>query len=86
MTEELAIPGLGAGLLHRPDTSVRLRGGVVGLHGASHGERSQPLFDHLAETLVPLGYAVLSFDRRSSVNGSDVPLADQPAAGDAPAR
>lgn len=79
LVEEVAIPGvgLGMGLLRRPDVNVRLRGGVVALHGASRSERSQPLFDHLAETLVPLGYAVLSYDRRAKVTGSDVPLADQ---------
>jgi len=37
------------------------------------------LFDHLAETLVPCGFAVLSYDRRSSATGSDVPLGDQSA-------
>jgi pimeloyl-ACP methyl ester carboxylesterase len=79
MTAELEIPEVGAGLLRRPDTNVRLRGGVLALHGASRGDRSQPLFDHLAETLVPLGYAVLSYDRRRSVNGSDVPFVDQAA-------
>lgn len=77
--EEVAVAGVGVGLLRLPDDGVRVRGGVVALHGASRSERSQPIFDHLAQTLVPLGYAVLSYDRRSSVNGSDVPLADQAA-------
>src|SRR3954451_18194989 len=75
--EDLAIPGLGLGLLRSPDVNVRVRGGIVALHGASRSERRQPLFDHLAETLVPLGYAVLSYDRRAKVNGSDVPLVHQ---------
>jgi uncharacterized protein len=79
VTEELAIPGVGAGLLRRPDAGVPLLGGIVGLHGASGPERRQPLFDHLAETVVPLGYAVLTYDRRASVDGSDVPLDDQSA-------
>jgi len=79
LVEDLAIPGVGLGLLRRPDVNVLLRGGVVALHGASRSERSQPLFDHLAQTLVPLGYAVLSYDRRAKVNRSDVPLADQAA-------
>jgi uncharacterized protein len=52
---------------------------VVALHGASLPQRSQPLFDHLAQTLTPLGFAVLSYDRRPSVNESDVPLAAQSA-------
>ncbi len=77
--EDLAIPGVGLGLLRRPDVDDRLRGGIVALHGASRPERSQPLFDHLSQTLVPLGYAVLSYDRRAKVNGSDVSLADQAA-------
>jgi uncharacterized protein len=79
MITDLPIPHVGVGLLREPDPSVRLRGGVVALHGASRGERSQPLFDHLARTLVPLGYAVLSYDRRCSVNGADVPLVAQAA-------
>jgi uncharacterized protein len=79
LVEDLAIPGVGLGLLRLPDLNVRLRGGIVALHGASRSERSQPLFDHLAQTLVPLGYAVLSYDRRAKVNSSDVPLADQAA-------
>jgi hypothetical protein len=37
------------------------------------------MFDHLGKTLTPLGYAVLSYDRRPAVSGSDVPLADQSA-------
>lgn len=76
--EELAIPGVGAGLLRRPDAD-RPRGGVVALHGAARPERSQPLFDHLADTLVPLGLAVLSYDRRSSGDDSDIPLIHQSA-------
>ncbi len=76
---ELEVPEVGAGLLRRPDTNLRLGGGIVALHGASRGERSQPLFDHLAEALVPLGYAVLSYDRRRSANGADLPLVDQAA-------
>jgi len=77
--EELGIPGVGVALLRTPGSDVPLRGGVVALHGASRPERSQPLFEHLGETLTPLGYAVLSYDRRASVNDSDVPLADQSA-------
>ena len=79
LVDDLAIPRVGLGLLRLPDVRVRLRGGIVALHGASRSERSQPLFDHLAQTLVPLGYAVLSYDRRVKVNGADVPLTDQVA-------
>jgi len=72
---EIAIPTLdGAGLLRLPDPEVAVRGGVVPLHGAAFPERDQPLFEHLARTLTPLGYAVLSFDRRPSPDGDDTSL------------
>jgi uncharacterized protein len=77
LVDELEIPGVGTGLLRRPERDVPLEGGMVALHGASRPERSQPLFDHLAEVATSVGYAVLSYDRRPSVGGSDVPLADQ---------
>jgi pimeloyl-ACP methyl ester carboxylesterase len=77
LVEELEIPGVGAGLLRSPEQNAPLEGGIVALHGASRAERSQPLFDHLAETSTSVGYAVLSYDRRASVGGSDVPLLDQ---------
>jgi hypothetical protein len=67
---ELAVAGLAA-TLTLPEGTVR--GGVVPLHPASDGSRRQFLFDHLAETLVPRGVAVLRFDRRPSSAG-DVPL------------
>ncbi len=74
LTADLPLPGLGrTGLLRRPDDGVPLRGGVVALHGASDPSRRQPLFDHLADTITPLGFAVLSYDRRASASG-DVPL------------
>jgi pimeloyl-ACP methyl ester carboxylesterase len=57
-----------------------VRGGVVTLHPASDGSRRQFLFEHLVETLVPRGIAVLRFDRRPSAAG-DVPLAAQAADG-----
>jgi pimeloyl-ACP methyl ester carboxylesterase len=79
LVEELEIPGVGVGLLRRPELGVPLQGGIVALHGASRSERSQPLFDHLAQTSCSVGHAVLSYDRRAKVNGSDVPLADQSA-------
>src|SRR4051794_5012142 len=77
--EEVSIPGIGTGLLRQPDTHVSLRAALVALHGASRPQRSQPLFDHLAEVLTPLGCAVLTYDRRASRAGNDVPLTDQSA-------
>jgi len=72
---EIAVPALdGPGLLRVPDAGVEVRGGVVPLHGAAFPERDQPLFEHLAATLTPLGYAVLSFDRRPSPDGDDTTL------------
>ena len=77
---EVAVPTLpGAALMRTPDQGVPLRGGVVALHGASWPEREQPLFDHLARTLTPLGYAVLSYDRRPTADGADTPLDVQAA-------
>jgi pimeloyl-ACP methyl ester carboxylesterase len=51
-----------------------VRAGIVTLHGASDGRARQPLFDHLAHMLVPLGVAVLSYDRRPPQHGGDTPL------------
>jgi pimeloyl-ACP methyl ester carboxylesterase len=51
-----------------------MRGGVVALHGAALPQREQPLFEHLARTLNPLGYAVLSYDRRAGRDGDDTSL------------
>lgn len=56
-----------------PSTGL-VRGGVVALHGAS---TPKPLFDHLAVTLNSVGWAVLSYDRRTAQRGGDVPLKDQ---------
>ncbi|HZT85684.1 MAG TPA: hypothetical protein VE984_09730 [Gaiellaceae bacterium] len=72
---ELAVAGLPA-TLAIPDG--RARGGLVPLHPASDGSRRQFLFEHLADTVVPLGVAVLRFDRRPSAGG-DVPFATQAA-------
>jgi pimeloyl-ACP methyl ester carboxylesterase len=55
----------------------RARGGLVPLHPASDGSRHQFLFEHLAETLVPRGIAVLRYDRRASATGDDIPFAVQ---------
>ena len=62
-----------------PEHELRLpegaaRGGVVPLHPASDGSRRQFLFEHLADTLAPLGVSVLSFDRRASPDDSDIPF------------
>ncbi|MGY0232099.1 alpha/beta hydrolase family protein [Longispora urticae] len=76
LTSELEVPGLGrSALLRLPDGPVRA--GVVALHPAAYGNRDQVLFEHLAETLTPLGYAVASYDRRDGVNGDDVPFEAQ---------
>ena len=57
----------------------RVRGGIVPLHPASDGSRRQFLFEHLVDTVVPLGVAVLRFDRRPSAGDEDVPFAVQAA-------
>jgi len=67
---ELTVAGLAA-TLTLPEGGVR--GGIVPLHPASDGSRRQFLFDHLADTVVPRGVAVLHFDRPPSSAG-DVPL------------
>jgi hypothetical protein len=56
-------------LLQVPADGAAPRAGVVALHGASLPQRRQPLFDHLAATLGPLGVAVLSYDRRPAADG-----------------
>jgi pimeloyl-ACP methyl ester carboxylesterase len=48
---------------------------IVGLHPANDGSRDHFLFRHLAQTLAPLGIAVLRFDRR----GHNIPLEIQAA-------
>ena len=53
------------------------RGGIVPLHPASDGSRRQFLFEHLVDTVVPRGIAVLRYDRRPSPSGEDVPFAVQ---------
>jgi pimeloyl-ACP methyl ester carboxylesterase len=63
-------------LLRLPDPGVETRGGVVALHGASLPQRDQPLFEHLAITLTPMGFAVLSFDRRPGRNAEEDPAVD----------
>jgi len=75
---ELTIASAGADLaatLTLPDG--RIRGGLVPLHPASDGSRGQFLFEHLVDTVVPRGLAVLRYDRRSSSDGDDIPFAVQ---------
>ncbi|HVQ87885.1 MAG TPA: alpha/beta hydrolase, partial [Actinomycetes bacterium] len=60
-------------LFRTPDASTTIRGGVVALHGSSLPQRDQPIFKHLAQSLNPLGFVVLSFDRRPWP-GDDTPL------------
>jgi pimeloyl-ACP methyl ester carboxylesterase len=66
-------------MLRAPDAGVGLRGGIVALHGSSLPQRDQPLFEHLAATVTPLGFAVASFDRRAWSAGADTPLRVQAA-------
>lgn len=47
----------------------------MGLPGAALPQREQPIFEHLAATLAPLGFAVLTFDRQ--VAEGDTPLGAQ---------
>lgn len=54
-----------------------VRAGLVPLHPASDGSRRQFLFEHLADTVVPQGVAVLRYDRRSSPSDEDIPFAEQ---------
>jgi uncharacterized protein len=54
-----------------------VRGGLVPLHPAGDGSRRQFLFEHLADTVVARGFAVLRFDRRPSPADDDVPFAVQ---------
>jgi uncharacterized protein len=55
----------------------QVRAGLVPLHPAADGSRRQFLFEHLADTVVPRGVAVLRYDRRPSPGGEDVPFAVQ---------
>ena len=57
-------------------TEGAARGGLVPLHPANDPSRHQRLFDHLVETLVPRGVAVLRYDRRPG-GDDDVPFAVQ---------
>jgi uncharacterized protein len=58
-----------------PDGPVS--GGLVALHPASDGSWRQFLFEHLVDTVLPRGIAVLRYDRRSSPSGKDVPFVVQ---------
>jgi pimeloyl-ACP methyl ester carboxylesterase len=54
-----------------------VRGGVVALHGSSLPQRRPPILEHLTATLVPLGFATLTIDRRPWPNGEDTPISVQ---------
>ncbi|MBB5838963.1 alpha/beta hydrolase family protein [Kribbella italica] len=60
-SSEIVVDGR-PGLLTVPADGV-VRGGVVALHGSSSSSYRQVIFEHLAETVAPLGIAVLSFER-----------------------
>jgi uncharacterized protein len=59
------------GVLSLPTGSARA--GVLPLHPADDGSRSQFLFEHLAQVLPARGVAVLRYDRRPMSDGRDVP-------------
>src|SRR4051794_5253563 len=76
--QTMAVPGLPSeALLREPDG--RTRAGIVALPGSSLPQRRQPIFEHLAQTIAPLGYATLTFDRRQLPGGDDTPLDVQAA-------
>lgn len=60
-SSEIVVDGR-PGLLTVPADGV-VRGGVVALHGSSSSSYRQVIFEHLAETVAPLGIAVVSFER-----------------------
>lgn len=49
-----------------PASTSDVRGGVVLLHGAQHGERGHPLYVCTAQVLAGSGLDVLAFDRREA--------------------
>lgn len=65
----------GGGILRLPPEPAWC--GVVALSGARPSAPDQPLFEHLAAVLVPLGVAVLTYQRRAVRSGSDTPLRTQ---------
>jgi hypothetical protein len=74
--QEIAVDGRPA--LLTVSTGVPVRVGVVALHGSSSSSREQPIFEHLAATLAPLGVAVLTFDRAAwPYDDVDIPFAVQ---------
>jgi alpha/beta superfamily hydrolase len=78
VTVDVTVEGGGVALPATLTAPVgRVRGGVVVLHGASNGERSYLLYEHVAQLLAPQGIAVIRYDRRSAVAGADVPLIEQ---------
>ena len=74
-TEFLWASAPSAGVLRMPARSVRMA--VVALHGASSSMARQPMFEHLAMTLVPHDVAVLSYERRAPSKHADTELSVQ---------
>lgn len=76
ISDDVNIDGLaGTARLRLPEQRKPGRA-LVTLHGAELGDADQPLFKHLGETATQLGYAVVSYDRRSTASG-DVPFRHQ---------
>ncbi len=65
------------GVLRMPTGPARLA--VVALPGAASSMARQPMFEHLAATLVPHDVAVLSYERRGTGPRSDTELSVQAA-------
>src|SRR5882757_4075668 len=77
-SEELQVDGRPALLTVPAEGPVRA--GVVALHGSSSSSYRQVIFEHLANTLAPLGIAVLSFERAPwPTDDVDIPYAVQAA-------
>ncbi|MEV6416136.1 alpha/beta hydrolase [Kribbella sp. NPDC051718] len=76
--QEIVVDGRPA-LLTVP-AEVPVRAGVVALHGSSSSSFEQPIFEHLAATLAPLGVAVLAFERAPwPYDDVDIPFGVQAA-------
>jgi len=81
-SEEILVDGRPA-LLAVP-VEGPVRAGVVALHGSSSSSYRQVIFEHLANTLAPLGIAVLSFERAPwPADDVDIPYAVQAAGAEA---
>jgi len=68
VSQQLVFSNAGAtlhGTLYRPVVNDPVPA-IVAFHGASNGNGSDPLYDHLREGLPAMGIAVVIFDRRGS--------------------